>query len=187
MKFVIAFLVVTAAGSTSCEDLCASVASCHSSHCETNGVCFGLYWRRDGQLCDFPSDSTCPQTAPVSCPSVIISTEGPTNPDALILAADISSPPTTTLSASVVIPLNQCDRLCHQVPGCKQTGKGSYCKTWGSPPVCFGLAWTSDAKTVACFIGSPGCSDSHPVLCTDVGESTSTTETPTTVVASTVV
>lgn len=150
-----------------CARLCATIAGCRGSYCKSNDLCFGLYRRSDGSLCDQQSDKTCPESDPVNCPLV------PTTVDPPTTATSTLSTYTVTTSSNPSIPsewLGYCDILCEFTPQCLERAKGSYCKTWNAEnPVCFGLFWTSPAKSTTCIPG-PDCPETIPVLCSEVGQ-----------------
>ncbi|EER15078.1 hypothetical protein Pmar_PMAR023403 [Perkinsus marinus ATCC 50983] len=39
-----------------------------------------------------------------------------------------------------------CQAACDTLPQCKNSDRGSYCKSWQTPPVCFGIIQKSDGS-----------------------------------------
>lgn len=66
---------------------------------------------------------------------------------------------------------HSCVEVCKKTKGCFPTRGGSlsYCKTWQTPQVCFGLYYTDSSFTSTCFhqshIGTDNCPERWPVLC----------------------
>ena len=69
-------MATTAGPAPTCEQACASLATCtaggQSSYCKKANdpnTCFGLYWRaaEAGKVVCFAGDADCPQTDPVIC------------------------------------------------------------------------------------------------------------------------
>ena len=61
-----------------------------------------------------------------------------------------------------------CQDLCVNTTSCisEDHEHGSYCKSWQSPPVCFGLYFTDASQTTMCFLpNDPTCPESFPVEC----------------------
>ena len=68
------------------------------------------------------------------------------------------------------IRADSCEDLCKKVDECAQCpmNHGSYCKSWETPNVCFGLYYTDETKTSMCFASNPhvsNCPETYPVPC----------------------
>jgi hypothetical protein len=70
------------------------------------------------------------------------------------------------ISFSGASTIATCQSYCDGLPECAQDPHyhGSYCKSWQTPQVCFGLYHTSDGGM--CFQpNNPQCQESSPVFC----------------------
>ncbi|KAF4709938.1 hypothetical protein FOZ62_013936, partial [Perkinsus olseni] len=132
---VVAYLAAFAEA-TPCDYYCSLAEGCESSHCNENGVCFGLY-HVNATICYEPGDVSgdCDSTSlnPVIC----------------------GDPPVTT-TASFTSSMSTCLDVCDSLVSCQESSTGSYCKTWMSPPVCFGIIVKPDGTL--CYEGvDEGC------------------------------
>ena len=78
---------------------------------------------------------------------------------------------------------SECESMCSSLDTCSSDKHSSYCKSWQSPSVCFGLYWRDDSKSSLCFQpNDSSCPETLPVECPAVQDSTidSTTVEPTT-------
>ena len=69
-----------------------------------------------------------------------------------------------------------CSQLCESLPSCVNDPQmhSSYCKNWQDPPVCFGMYWTDDSKTSACFYpNDEACPQPLPIACVSSATTTS--------------
>ena len=76
----------------------------------------------------------------------------------------------TAFAAVVGLSSSQsCQSLCDGVADCREDphAHGSYCKTWQTPQVCFGLYWTDASESDMCFQpnASGACPENNPVRC----------------------
>ena len=73
------------------------------------------------------------------------------------------------LGMQVVVYGDMCQDLCNVTPNCnsEEHAHGSYCKSWQTPQVCFGLYYTDASNTAICFEPKDltNCSESTPVPC----------------------
>ncbi|EER00205.1 hypothetical protein Pmar_PMAR017063 [Perkinsus marinus ATCC 50983] len=82
-----------------------------------------------------------------------------------------------------------CAQMCSYVEGCAKSKFNSYCKTWQSPPVCFGLIKKSDGSicfepTDADCVGEPiACDEQQPTGVPGTSTMESSTEVPVTTTA----
>ncbi|KAF4679503.1 hypothetical protein FOZ60_014964 [Perkinsus olseni] len=86
-------------------------------------------------------------------------------------------------SASLVAAEDSCISLCNDVEGCKIAKYGSYCKSWKSPAVCFGLLKKADGSV--CFQPTDKDCVGEPVACSAVSSTPvpHSTEAPATTTA----
>ena len=144
MLFIFAIsTLISAVSASSCQTLCSSLDECandphaHGSYCKTwnePNVCFGLYYT------DETRTSLCFQPNNSACPERFpVECPAPVAP--------------------------RCEEICQSVETCRNDphAHGSYCKTWQTPNVCFGLYHTESG---ICFQpNDPSCKESTPVLC----------------------
>ncbi|KAF4708103.1 hypothetical protein FOZ62_004860, partial [Perkinsus olseni] len=140
-----------------CEDYCSLTEGCESSYCKENGVCFGLYYD-DATTCYQPGDGSgnCDDTtlSPVMCEDI---------------------PPVTTTASTTT--MWTCSDVCDSLVSCQESPSGSYCKTWISPPVCFGIVVKPDGTL--CYEGvDEGC-EGEPYECDSETITESSTEAST--------
>jgi hypothetical protein len=58
---------------------------------------------------------------------------------------------------------HNCQDLCDGLPSCS---KGSYCKSWQSIPVCFGLYFVDPVQQTMCYFPDDDqCPEAYPVEC----------------------
>jgi hypothetical protein len=56
-----------------------------------------------------------------------------------------------------------CQSICENLESCS---KGSYCKSWQSFPVCYGLYYTGVEQSSYCYFpDDPNCPEDYPVEC----------------------
>ena len=179
-----ASITTTPAPVRDCEALCAETTSCledpqhHSSYCkywQTPAVCFGLYYRRDGSVCFQPNDPGCPESKPVVCEvddDLVKLRLLAANSAKLVGDEETTTEePTTTVVTTTTTPrpVTDCEALCAETTSCLEDPHhhSSYCKTWQSPKVCFGLYYRPDGSV--CFQpNDPLCPEFNPVRCTEL-------------------
>ncbi|KAF4754082.1 hypothetical protein FOZ62_023661, partial [Perkinsus olseni] len=102
-----------------CKDMCTQTAGCDQSYCKDNGLCFGLYHKGDSKCYQPGGDAT-------DCD------------DSVLEPVQCAEYPVTT-----------CEDVCNGIDGCKDSKWGTYCKSWQSPAVCFGIIVKDDGSL--CF------------------------------------
>ena len=148
--------------SSTCQELCAITPSCvnsrNGSYCKSSQdpqVCFGFYYRDStrASTCYHPGDPTCSEAIPLLCSDLVVtsSSAAPTTTTSTAPAttstATASSSSTTSASTeststrSMGDCAQECQNACASIPECANDPKsqGSYCKTYQTPPVCFGM------------------------------------------------
>ncbi|KAF4672854.1 hypothetical protein FOL46_008294 [Perkinsus olseni] len=116
-----------------CEELCTQTAGCDQSYCKDNGLCFGLYHKGESKCYQPGSDAT-------DCD------------DSVLEPVQCAEYPVTT-----------CEDVCNGIDGCKDSKWGTYCKSWQSPAVCFGIVVKDDGSL--CFNPTDEECVGEPYLC----------------------
>ncbi|KAF4673088.1 hypothetical protein FOL47_011028, partial [Perkinsus chesapeaki] len=77
------------------------------------------------------------------------------------------------LASVAVATEDPCTEMCSYINGCADSKYGSYCKSWLTNPICFGLAKMSDGSI--CFQPTDPQCNGEPIAC----DTTSTPEATT--------